>query len=146
VTLQRRSVSDPYLHCLERNSLDVQNLGTGQDLDPLLGRDVVGDGSGVLAGVHQQEVQLKDKDKVNNRSCLLAFRWVDENSSCQHLPCSHNRPSNRRKLATHVLDVGDNNRLQTVGHHVLGLLVGTVSNLGHRGLTLKPSSDSVINT
>lgn len=50
------------------------------------------------------------------------------------------------RLATHVLQVGDDDRLQTVGHHVLGLLVGTVSNLGHRGLTREPSSDSVINT
>jgi hypothetical protein len=62
VTLQRKSsVSDPYLHCHERNSLDVQNLGTGQDLDPLLGRDVVGNGSGVLASVHQQKVQLMNE-------------------------------------------------------------------------------------
>jgi hypothetical protein len=47
---------------------------------------------------------------------------------------------------THVLDVGNNDRLQTVGHHVLGLLVRSVSDLGHGGLTREPSSNSVINT
>lgn len=53
------------------DSLDVDNLGTGQDLDPLLGRDVVGNGGSVLVGVHQQEVQLRFQQDRELKSAML---------------------------------------------------------------------------
>ena len=53
------------------DSLDVDNLGTGQDLDPLLGRDVVSNGGSVLVGVHQQEVQLRFQQDRELKSAML---------------------------------------------------------------------------
>jgi hypothetical protein len=55
------------------DSLDVDNLGTGQDLDPLLGRDVVGNGGSVLVGVHQQEVQLRFQQDWKRRSAIFVL-------------------------------------------------------------------------
>jgi hypothetical protein len=45
-----------------------------------------------------------------------------------------------------VLQVGNDNGLQSVGHHVSGSGVGSVTDRGHGGLTLESSSDSVVNT
>lgn len=45
-----------------------------------------------------------------------------------------------------VLQVGNDNSLQAVGHHVSGSGVGSVTDRGHGGLTLESSSDSVVNT
>ena len=58
------------------NSLDVDNLGTGQDLDPLLGRDVVGNGGSVLVGVHQQEVQLRFQQYWTRKSAIYLLFGV----------------------------------------------------------------------
>jgi hypothetical protein len=43
-------------------------------------------------------------------------------------------------------DVGNNELAETVGQQVTGLLGGTVTNLGHRSLTLETSTDVGINT
>lgn len=45
-----------------------------------------------------------------------------------------------------ILQVGNDNSLQSVRHHVSGSLVGSVTDRGHGGLTLESSSDSVVNT
>lgn len=42
----------------DKHSLDVQDLGPGDDVDSLLGRDGVSDLTGELASVHHEEVDL----------------------------------------------------------------------------------------
>jgi len=45
------------------------------------------------------------------------------------------------------VDVGhvlDHEGLVSRGHHVLGLLVASIPDLGHHGLSLKPPADSVV--
>lgn len=82
--------------------LNTQNLSPSDDLDPLLAAHAVGNGSGVLARVHEQKLEL---GKVVDEELLVAG-----------------------------------------GEEVTGLLVGTVTNLGHRNLALEPSSNPVVNT
>ena len=43
-------------------------------------------------------------------------------------------------------DVGDTELQETVGEHVLGDLVGSVTDLGHGAGTLEPPANTVINT
>jgi hypothetical protein len=43
-------------------------------------------------------------------------------------------------------NVGDSELAETVGQQVTGLLVGTVTNLGHRSLTLETSTHVTIDT
>lgn len=40
----------------------------------------------------------------------------------------------------------DQELLEAGGQHVLGLLVATITNVGHQHLTLEPPADSVVNT
>lgn len=87
----------------KEHSLNTQNLSPSDDLDPRLAAHAVGNGSGVLARVHEQKLEL---GKVVDEELLVAG-----------------------------------------GEEVTGLLVGTVTNLGHRNLALEPSSnlrDSVV--
>ena len=44
------------------------------------------------------------------------------------------------------LDIADSELQETVRHHVAGLLGGTVTNLGHRDLTLETTTDGTIDT
>lgn len=77
--------------------LDTKDLGARDDLNALLGRDTVGDGGGVLARVHEEELE--------------------------------------------VADVVDENLLVAGGDEVAGLVVGSVTNLGHGGLALEATAD-----
>jgi hypothetical protein len=45
-----------------------------------------------------------------------------------------------------LTDVGDNELTETVGQKVAGLLSGTVTDLGHRSLTLETSTHVTIDT
>lgn len=81
----------------KEHSLDTQNLSPSDDFDPLLAAHTVGDGSGVLARVHEQKFELGE---VVNEELLVAGR-----------------------------------------EEVTGLLVGTVTDLGHGNLALEPSSN-----
>lgn len=54
-------------------------------------------------------------------------------------------------LVTHhqdleLLDIVHQELLEAVGQHVLGLLVATVTDVGHQHLTLEPPADPVVNT
>ena len=82
--------------------LDVQLLGTLEDLNTVAGADAVGNLGRVGASVHHEHLQLGN--------------------------------------------VADDDLSQTVRHNVLGGLVGTVTNLGHRELALEAASDAVVNT
>jgi hypothetical protein len=84
------------------DDLDVELSSTFEDGDTVLGRDVVGDFSGIRAVVHQQQVEFTD--------------------------------------------VGDGELAETVGQHVAGLLGGTITDLGHRSLTLESTTDTTVNT
>jgi len=46
----------------------------------------------------------------------------------------------------HFPSVENKHFLQTIGKEVSGLLITAVADLGHGGLTLKPSTDPVIDT
>ena len=82
--------------------LDVQLGGPLDDLPPLLGGDVVGDLGGVLAVVHQEELEV-----------------------------------------VHVVDA---ETVEAVGQHVPGLLVRSVTDLGHDEGTLELPPHPVVNT
>lgn len=84
----------------KRDPLDTKDLGSGQDLNPLLRRDTVSDSGGVFVVVHEQQVE--------------------------------------------VVDVSDDELFVAGWEEVLGLLVGTVTDLGHGELTLESSSDLFI--
>lgn len=45
-----------------------------------------------------------------------------------------------------LLDIVDQELLEATGQHVLGLLVATITNVGHQHLTLEPPADPVVNT
>lgn len=45
-----------------------------------------------------------------------------------------------------LLDIVDQELLEARGQHVLGLLVATITNVGHQHLTLEPPADPVVNT
>lgn len=45
-----------------------------------------------------------------------------------------------------LLDIVDQELLEASGQHVLGLLVATITNVGHQHLTLEPPADPVVNT
>lgn len=54
-------------------------------------------------------------------------------------------------LVTHhqdleLLDIVHKELLEASGQHVLGLLVATITNVGHQHLTLEPPADPVVNT
>lgn len=49
--------------------LNTQNLSSSDDLDPLLAAHTVGDGSGVLARMHEQKLEL---GKVVDEELLVA--------------------------------------------------------------------------
>ena len=82
--------------------LDAESLGLLENVDALLGRDVVCDLGGVDSVVHEEELD--------------------------------------------VTDVGDHKAAVTVGHEVAGLLVGTVTDLGHADGTAEATADSAVDT
>lgn len=82
--------------------LDAESLSLLEDVDALLGRDVVGDLCGVRAVVH------KEKFDVTN--------------------------------------VGDDEAAVAVGHQMAGLLVRTVTNLGHADGAAETTADSTVDT
>lgn len=45
-----------------------------------------------------------------------------------------------------LLNIVDQELLEACGQHVLGLLVATITNVGHEHLTLEPPADPVVNT
>ena len=45
-----------------------------------------------------------------------------------------------------VRNIGDTELQETVGEHVLGDLVGSITDLGHGAVTLEPPANTVINT
>lgn len=45
-----------------------------------------------------------------------------------------------------LLDIVDQELLEARGQHVLGLLVATVTDVGHQHLTLEPPADPVVDT
>lgn len=45
-----------------------------------------------------------------------------------------------------LLDIVDQELLESRGQHVLGLLVTTITDVGHEHLTLEPPADPVVNT
>lgn len=53
----------------KEHSLNTQNLSSSDDLDPLLAAHTVGDGSGVLARMHEQKLEL---GKVVDEELLVA--------------------------------------------------------------------------
>lgn len=59
---------------LRVGDLDTQRLGLGNNLNSVLGRDIVGNLSSVSLGVHQQSVQVTD---VSDEVDLVAL-WVHE--------------------------------------------------------------------
>lgn len=45
-----------------------------------------------------------------------------------------------------LLNIVDQELLEACGQHVLGLLVTTITDVGHQHLTLEPPADPVVNT
>lgn len=82
--------------------LNTKSLGLLEDVDALLGRDVVGDLGGVDTVVHEEELD--------------------------------------------VTDVGDHEAAVSVGHEVTGLLVGTVTDLGHANGTAETTTNGTVDT
>lgn len=82
--------------------LDTKSLGLLEDVDALLGRDVVGDLGSVDTVVHEEELD--------------------------------------------VTDVGDHKAAVAVGHQVTGLLVGTVTDLGHAHSAAESAADGAVDT
>jgi len=50
------------------------------------------------------------------------------------------------KEKVELADVVDEESLVAGGHHVAGLLVGTVTDLGHDGLSLEATAHGIVNT
>lgn len=82
--------------------LDTESLGLLENVDALLGRDVVGDLGSVDTVVHEEELD--------------------------------------------VTDVGDHKAAVAVGHQVTGLLVGTVTDLGHAHGAAESAADGAVDT
>lgn len=45
-----------------------------------------------------------------------------------------------------LLDIVNQELLEASGQHVLGLLIATITNVGHQHLALEPPADPVVNT
>ena len=82
--------------------LNTESLGLLEDVNALLGRDVVGDLGSVRAVVHEEELD--------------------------------------------VTDVGDHETAVAVGHEVTGLLVGTVTDLGHADGAAETTTNGTVDT
>lgn len=82
--------------------LDPESLSLLEDVNALLGRDVVGDLGSIRAVVHEEELD--------------------------------------------VTDVGDHEAAVAVGHEMTGLLVGTVTDLGHADSAAETTADSTVYT
>lgn len=82
--------------------LDAEGLGLLEDVDTLLGRDVVGNLGSVDTVVHEEELD--------------------------------------------VTDVRDHETAVAVGHQVAGLLVGTVTDLGHANGAAETTANSTVDT
>ena len=61
-----------------------------------------------------------------------------------HVLCGEGGVVHEEKV--NIGDVVDNESLVAGGHHVAGLLVGTVTDLGHDGLSLEATAHGIVNT
>ena len=121
---------------LDVRDLDAELLRAGDDVDPLPRRHVVGDPVWCLLA--KEVPPTPSEGKQSRWLCCGWFRgWEDVLGGVG--PGVHEEELD-------IVDVADDEGLVAGGHHVLGLLVGTVADLRTRGISisLPPLNDPPI--